>query len=80
MATIFSVAFIESIITLFMSDTRVITNLITFPIAFGYHYILGNQISMVIVGAAASSFLSLLLEIVVERITTQYTEVRRGRR
>jgi ABC-type bacteriocin/lantibiotic exporter with double-glycine peptidase domain len=80
MATIFAVALVESVATFFMGDTRIIANIITFPLAVGYHYLLGNNSSELIVVAAASSFASLLLGIIVEKITTQYNEVRRGRR
>lgn len=53
---------------------------LTFPISLMYHYILGSQFPELVVMAGASAFLSLTLGIVVDKLSTTYTEVRRGRR
>lgn len=59
---------------------RFIKTVLTFPIAVLYHYILGAEFPALVVAASASAFLSLTLGILVEKLNTTYTEVRRGRR
>ena len=79
MATVFTVEFIGQL-NFTPLDTRIITAWITFPIALGYHSLLGTEYPINFVATAASSFVALFLGLVVERISTAYTEVRRGRR
>ena len=79
MATVFTVEFIGQL-NFTPLDTRVITAWITFPVSLGYHYLLGTAYPVNFVAAAASAFGALFLGLVVERISSAYTEVRRGRR
>jgi hypothetical protein len=79
MATVFTVEFIGQL-NFTPLDTRVITAWITFPVSLGYHYLLGTEYPVNFVATAASSFLALFLGLIVERISSAYTEIRRGRR
>lgn len=79
MATVFTVEFIGQL-NFTPIDTRIITAWITFPVSLGYHSLLGTEYPINFVAAAASSFVALFLGLVVERISTAYTEVRRGGR
>lgn len=79
MATIFTV---ESLVLLNFTrfDTRVIAGLMTFPVAIGYHYLLGEIYPNIVVVSAASSFASIFLGRVAEKVASSYTEIRRPRR
>ena len=79
MATVFTVEFIGQL-NVTPLDTRVITAWITFPVSLGYHYLLGTVYPDNFVAAAASAFGALFLGLMVERISSSYTELRRGRR
>lgn len=79
MATVFTVEFIGQL-NFTSLDTRVITAWVTFPVALGYHYLLGTVYPVNFVAAAASSFGALFLGLTAERISSAYTEIRRGRR
>lgn len=59
---------------------RFIKTVLTFPISLLYHYILGTEFPELVVVASASAFLSLTLGIIVDKLSTTYTQVRRGRR
>lgn len=59
---------------------RFVGSVLTLPVAVGYHYILGMEYPLLVVASAASAFVALTLGIIVEKISTTYTEVRRGRR
>lgn len=79
MATNFTVEFLGQL-NFTRLDTRVITGWITFPVSFGYHYLLGTEFPMAIVASAASSFLALMLGILVDKINTSVVDYRRARR
>ncbi len=80
MATTFSAEIAELALGWVPIIGRFVGSVLTFPLALVYHYILGSTYPMLLVASAASSFLALTFGIIVDRITTTYTEVRRGRR
>jgi len=61
-------------------DTRLISTWLTVPLVLVYHYLLSTEYPMLVVGSAASAFLSLAFGIIIERLSNTYTEFRRSRR
>jgi len=80
MAVTFSSEFLELIFGWIPIPVHAIVSFLTLPISVLYHYVLGANIPLLVVGSAASSFLALTFGIIVTRLSIAYTEVRGGRR
>ena len=80
MAANFTSELVASLLSWTPLDTRAISTWLTVPSVVVYHYLLSTEYPMLIVGSAASAFLSLALGIIVERLSNTFTEFRRSRR